>query len=211
MGGQTVVSPSLHEETGERVVVRHAFEEPAHAELRQLRAAVQAVAAAALLAKPAGRRRAAGTTPAWPWPAACWCRGLGRLRLRLPDGRVRRRQERRRGRLCPRRPRHHQEAPGRGQAQGLAVAGRAADRGRRPHRPAGLFLGGPALRVAGGLAPDGSPGKAQACRLRPPDPYRPFPVEALPEPIRRYVQQGAKPSAATGLPGSARPVRRRPP
>ena len=49
-GGQTVVFPSSHEGTGERVVW-HSADDPAQVELSALRSAVRAVAAAAILAR----------------------------------------------------------------------------------------------------------------------------------------------------------------
>ena len=183
-GGQTVLPPSLHKDTGERIVW-HSSDEPANVELSTLQSAVRAVAAAAILAR--------------HWPA----KGSRHdARLDLAGGLLR-------GgasedfavnfitATCV-------AANNQGVDDCTKVVHDTAEKLKTGAKVGGWpslsgLLSSPAddviREVRGWLglrsaAPSGSAAKPKR-PLTPPEPYRPFPTEALPQPIQAFVEQAA--------------------
>ena len=183
-GGQTVLPPSLHQDTGEPIVW-HSAEDPARVELSTLRSAVRAVAAAAILAR--------------HWPA----RGSRHdARLDLAGGLLR-------GGAsedfavdfltavcvaannqgvddCTKVVRDTVEKLKSGAKVGgwPSLAQLLSSPADDVIREARAWLG---LRSA---APSGSAAKPKR-PMTPLEPFRPFPTEALPQPIRAFVEQAA--------------------
>ncbi|HEY1379752.1 MAG TPA: DUF3987 domain-containing protein, partial [Gemmataceae bacterium] len=178
-GGLTVFPPSTHKDTGERIGW-HQFADPAAVTLADLQTAVRAVAAVALLAR--------------HWPAkgtrqiAFLALIGGLLRAGWPQDRVERFIEALASATHDDEPRKRVQAV-------VATVGKLGQDRKATGWPKLEQLIGPAgkevVAVARrwlGMAP--TPASA-AKRLRVIEPYRPFPVEALPAPIAEYVRQGA--------------------
>jgi hypothetical protein len=180
-GGQTVVPPSIHKEGDP--IVWHAFDEPAAVDVEELRRDVRRVAAAALLARHwpvEGGRQDSALSLAGGLARAGWngvaienfvravvtaAGDLDEVKMRCNVG----------------------ERTAEKVKQGAKVWG-------WPKLAELLGHNGTAVveRVCAwlGIRFEKNDTKTKA-PLRPPDPYRPFPVEALPEPIRTFVVQGA--------------------
>jgi DNA polymerase I-like protein with 3'-5' exonuclease and polymerase domains len=177
-GGQTVVPPSIHKEGDP--IVWHAFDDPAEVDVEELRRAVRRVATASLLARswPAkGCRQNAALALAGGLARAGWdavaidhfvravatgAGDLDELTKRCSIG----------------------EGTVKKVKQGSKVWG----------WPKLVELLGPHAgkaiveRVCAWLGIQHEKSKTP---IRPPAPYRPFPIHALPEPIRTFVVQGA--------------------
>jgi DNA polymerase I-like protein with 3'-5' exonuclease and polymerase domains len=176
-GGQTVVWPSVHQ-SGERVGW-HNLGEPSEVPLDELRGAVARTAAAALLARhwPAkGGRQDAALSIAGGLARAGWdgdatdnfVRGVATASGDL--GEV--------GKRCNVGQRTAEKLQQSAKVWGWPnLAELLGQHGKAIVEKVCTWLG---IRHEKKKAP-----------IRPPDPYRPFPVEALPEPIHTFVLQGA--------------------
>jgi hypothetical protein len=177
-GGQAVVPPSIHKDTGDQVVW-HSFDEPAKVDVQELRSAVRKLAAAALLAR--------------YWPSKG---GRQDAALSLAGGLARAGWD---GAAIDKFVRAVVSAAG-----DLDEVNKRRDVGERTIQK--LKQGGKVWdwpNVAEMLGPKGNAVVEKLCTwlgvrqanqktlIRPPDPYRPFPVEALPQPIGTFVLQGA--------------------
>jgi DNA polymerase I-like protein with 3'-5' exonuclease and polymerase domains len=181
-GGLTVYPPSLHRETGERITWEH-FGEPADVALADLQRAVREVAAVSLLAR--------------HWPAkgtrqdAFLALTGGLLRAGWAQDRTERFVEALAAATQDEEPRK------RVQAVALTAAKLEQDR-KTTGWPKLVGLIGAAgqevvrrVREWLGMVAAPTPGAPAEKKARVLDPYQPFPVDALPEPIREYVRQGA--------------------
>jgi hypothetical protein len=180
-GGQTVVPPSIHP-SGE-AIVWNTFTQPTEAEVGELLAAVRAVAAVALLARH------------WPGEGARQDAFLALAGALLRAGWAQGRTER--------------------FVEALAVATNDDERAKRIQAVAATFrkqgqnihtTGWPKLReLIGptgkevvcrvrqwlGMMPKNAPGGRANKRVLTLEPYQPFPIEALPAPLREFVRQAA--------------------
>jgi hypothetical protein len=182
-GGHTVVPPSLHEDTGERLVW-HQFDEPARVHLPKLRDAVRAVAAAALLARHApdlgsrhdfrlylagGLLRGGCSEDLTAEFIRAVCTAAGHRDLDDCAAVV---------------PTTATRLEAGGNVKGWpSVAELLGDLGEKVVRRAREWLG-----IRGqGPRPTTTPKKT----YRPADPWRPFPTDALPATLASYVRAGA--------------------
>jgi DNA polymerase I-like protein with 3'-5' exonuclease and polymerase domains len=181
-GGLTVYPPSAHKETGE-LIAWDRFTEPAEVALGDLRQAVGELAAATLLARH------------WPCKgsrdAAAMALSGGLVRAGWPEEKVSRFVE--------------AVAVAAGDEQARMRAGKAGPTAQKVE-DGKKVTGWPKLAEVLGdcgeavvrrvrewlglVRPPAAPGAA-ATKVRALEPYRPFPVEALPAPLGEYVRQGA--------------------
>jgi DNA polymerase I-like protein with 3'-5' exonuclease and polymerase domains len=181
-GGLTVYPPSTHRETGERITWEH-FGEPADVSLPDLQRSVREVAAVSLLAR--------------HWPAkgtrqdAFLALTGGLLRAGWAQDRTERFVEALAAATQDEEPRKR--------VQVVALTGGKLEQERKTTGWPKLegLLGATGKDVVRrvrewlGMVQAPTPGATAAKRMRTLDPYQPFPVEALPQPIREYVCQGA--------------------
>jgi hypothetical protein len=176
-GGQTVVEPSVHFE-GDHVVW-HSFDDPAEVDTEELRRAIRKIAAAALFARywpTEGGRQDSALSLAGGLARAGWDGVAIDYFVRAV----------------------------------ITAAGDLKEINKRCNvgeRTVGKVKQGAQVwgwpKLAELLGPNGKAVVEKACgwlgigqdkkkvSILPPDPYRPLPVEALPEPIRTFVLQGA--------------------
>jgi DNA polymerase-1 len=175
-GAQTVVPPSIHE-SGERVVW-HSFGDPAEVDIDDLRQAVRKIAAAALLARhwpKQGSRQDTALALAGGLARAGWSgadietfvRAVVTAAKDLEEVKMR-----------------------------CNVAQRTAEKVAKGANVWGWpklaeLLGPNGKSIVGKVCEWLVIGHDQKTTLVSPEPYRPFPVDALPEPIRSFVVQGA--------------------
>jgi DNA polymerase I-like protein with 3'-5' exonuclease and polymerase domains len=213
-GGHTVYPPSTHEETGEPITWQE-FAETAEVALEDLQRAVAKVAAAALIARhwPAkGSRDSASLALSGALTRAGWAAGdvarfikavataAGddevRMRASKPDGTARRLGDGRTAWGWPK------------------LAELLGAEGARVVQLARLWLGLPGTPVGA---------EQPTSRFLPIPPYRPFPLKALPSPLREYVEHGSRAlrcdpaylalpglAVCAGLIGDSRAIRLRP-
>jgi DNA polymerase I-like protein with 3'-5' exonuclease and polymerase domains len=175
-GGQTVYPPSAHAETGETIRwVR--FERPARLALSELRQAVRELAAVCLMARhwpEKGSRQDAFLALSGGLIRAGWQPGRVERFLDAVAAATGDEEARKRHRCADQtaaRLRQERKASGWPTLERLLGAqGRAVL--RRVREWLGITL-------------------VAAVKVRTLEPYQPFPVEALPEPLREYVRQGA--------------------
>ncbi len=179
-GGQTVYPPSIHKETGE-LIFWDQFGDPGKVPLAALQQAVREVAAVALLAQH------------WPTKGTRQDTYLalvgGLMRARWEQERIERFVE------ALTLATEDEEARKRIQVVSQTCAAQERDRKTCGWPKLEKLLGEQGKAVVsivrewlGMVSAPSSTTKKQARRL---DSYRPFPVEALPEPIAEYVRQGA--------------------
>jgi hypothetical protein len=186
-GGLTVFPPSLHRETGEPIVWDR-FDDPAEVSLADIRRAVSEVAAAALVARH------------WPAEGSRDAAALALTGALLRGGW----QERRVGPFvyavacaaCDDEPRMRAEKA-RGTAAKLTdgkdvtgwprLAELLGEQGAAVVRRVREWLGLVTTKHTGHKGKTAAP----SARPRSIPPYRPFPVDSLPDPLRDYVQHGA--------------------
>lgn len=182
-GGLTVYPPSTHKGTGELIAWDRFNEQPAEVTLKDLQQAVREVAAVALLSRhwpTTGTRR----IRTWRWSVGCygpngsktkWSDFVEALTLATGDDEPRKRIQI----VALTAAKQEQDAKTTGWTKLESMLGAS---GRDVVRLVREWLG---------MVPTAKPATKTKKRARRLDPYQPFPIEALPDPVAEYVRQGS--------------------